>query len=104
MAAEIYAQAKQAFTPADSAYVKKLSGLPAIAKGVQFPEDADKAIKSGAAAIWVSNHGGRQLDSGPSSFEVLPAISKVVNKRVPIIFDSGVRRGFHVFKALAMRC
>lgn len=59
------------------------------------------AIKAGAAAIWVSDHGGRQLDSGPSSFDVLPAIAKVVNKRVPIIFDSGVRRGSHVFKALA---
>lgn len=98
---EIYAQAKQAFTPADIAYVKKLSGLPVIVKGVQSPEDADMAIKAGAAAIWVSNHGGRQLDSGPSSFDVLPSIAKAVNKRVPIIFDSGVRRGSHVFKALA---
>ncbi|WP_188294568.1 alpha-hydroxy-acid oxidizing protein, partial [Salmonella enterica] len=53
------------------------------------------------AGIWVSNHGGRQLDSGPSSFDMLPAIAKVVNKRVPVIFDSGVRRGSHVFKALA---
>lgn len=98
---EIYAQAKQAFTPDDIAYVHKLSGLPVIVKGVQSPEDADMAIKAGAAAIWVSNHGGRQLDSGPSSFEVLPSIAKVVNKRVPIIFDSGIRRGSHVFKALA---
>ncbi|EBA5977081.1 lactate oxidase [Salmonella enterica] len=76
---EIYAQAKQAFTP----------------------EDAEIAIQAGAAGIWVSNHGGRQLDSGPSSFDMLPAIAKVVNKRVPVIFDSGVRRGSHVFKALA---
>ncbi|EEO3149492.1 hypothetical protein G6R70_004597, partial [Salmonella enterica] len=59
------------------------------------------AIQAGAAGIWVSNHGGRQLDSGPSSFDMLPAIAKVVNKRVPVIFDSGVRRGSHVFKALA---
>lgn len=76
---EIYAQAKQAFTP----------------------EDAEIAIQAGAAGIWVSNHGGRQLDSGPSSFDMLPAIAKVVNKRVPVIFDSGVRSGSHVFKALA---
>lgn len=47
------------------------------------------------------DHGGRQLDSGPASFDVLPSIAKVVNKRVPIVFDSGVRRGSHVFKALA---
>ncbi|HAF3435073.1 TPA: lactate oxidase [Salmonella enterica] len=76
---EIYAQAKQAVTP----------------------EDAEIAIQAGAAGIWVSNHGGRQLDSGPSSFDMLPAIAKVVNKRVPVIFDSGVRRGSHIFKALA---
>ncbi|MEQ5127706.1 lactate oxidase [Providencia alcalifaciens] len=98
---EIYAQAKQAFTPADIQYVKNLSGLPVIVKGIQSPEDADTVIKAGADAIWVSNHGGRQLDSGPASFDVLPSIAKVVNKRVPIVFDSGVRRGSHVFKALA---
>ncbi|HDT0721357.1 TPA: alpha-hydroxy-acid oxidizing protein [Proteus mirabilis] len=98
---EIYAQAKQAFTPADIQYVKKMSGLPVIVKGIGKPEDADTAIKAGADAIWVSNHGGRQLDSAPATIDMLPAIAKVVNKRVPIVFDSGVRRGSHVFKALA---
>lgn len=98
---EIYAQAKQAFTPEDIGYVKRLTGLPVIVKGVQSPEDAEVAIQAGAAAIWVSNHGGRQLDSGPASFDVLPLVAKVVGKRVPIVFDSGVRRGSHVFKALA---
>ncbi len=98
---EIYAQAKQAFTPADIQYVKKMSGLPVIVKGIESPEYADTAIKAGADAIWVSNHGGRQLDSAPATIDVLPAIAKVVNKRVPIVFDSGVRRGSHVFKALA---
>jgi isopentenyl diphosphate isomerase/L-lactate dehydrogenase-like FMN-dependent dehydrogenase len=98
---EIYAQAKQAFTPEDIQYVHRISGLPVIVKGIQSPEDAEVAIQAGAAGLWVSNHGGRQLDSGPSSFDLLPAIAKAVNKRVPIIFDSGVRRGSHVFKALA---
>ncbi|AOA58850.1 lactate oxidase [Acinetobacter larvae] len=98
---EIFAQAKQGFTPADINYVKKMTGLPVIVKGIQSAEDADMAIRAGADAIWVSNHGGRQLDSGPASFDVLPSIAKVVNKRVPIVFDSGVRRGSHVFKALA---
>lgn len=98
---EIYAQAKQAFTPDDIGYVKRLTGLPVIVKGVQSPEDAEIAINAGADAIWVSNHGGRQLDSGPASFDVLTHVARVVNKRVPIIFDSGVRRGSHVFKALA---
>lgn len=98
---EIYAQAKQAFTPEDIGYVKRMTGLPVIVKGVQAPEDADIAIRAGADAIWVSNHGGRQLDSGPASFDVLPHVARVVDNRVPIIFDSGVRRGSHVFKALA---
>lgn len=98
---EIYAQAKQDFKPEDIQYVKKLSGLPVIVKGVQSPKDAEIAIKAGADAIWVSNHGGRQLDSAPATFDILPSIAKVVNKRVPVIFDSGVRRGSHVFKALA---
>lgn len=98
---EIYAQAKQAFTLADIKYVKDLSGLPVIVKGIQSPEDADRVIKAGADAIWVSNHGGRQLDSGPASIDVLAKVAKVVNKRVPVIFDSGVRRGSHIFKALA---
>ena len=78
------------------------SGLPIFIKGIQHPADADAAIKAGAAGIYVSNHGGRQLDGNPASIECLPAIAKVVNHRVPIIFDSGVRRGTHVLKALAM--
>lgn len=98
---EIFAQAKQNFTPKDIGYVKKLSGLPVIVKGVQSPKDAEIAIKAGADAIWVSNHGGRQLGSAPATFDILPAIAKQVNKCVPIIFDGGVRRGSHVFKALA---
>nr|ELR5040355.1 alpha-hydroxy-acid oxidizing protein [Providencia stuartii]ELR5084155.1 alpha-hydroxy-acid oxidizing protein [Providencia stuartii] len=98
---EVLVEAKQALVFSDIQYVKQLSGLPVIVKGIQSPVDAHHAIKAGADAIWVSNHGGRQLDSGPASFDMLPAIAKMVNKRVPIIFDSGVRRGSHVFKALA---
>src|SRR5699024_11003610 len=60
---EIYAQAKQSFTPEDIKYVKQVSGLPVIVKGLGDPRDVDAAIKAGADAIWVSNHGGRQLDS-----------------------------------------
>lgn len=78
------------------------SQLPIIIKGIQHPADADAAIKAGAAAVYVSNHGGRQLDGAPASIEVLPAIAQVVNHRVPIIFDSGVQRGTHVLKALAL--
>lgn len=98
---EIFEQAKQTFIPADIQYIKQVSNLPVIVKGIECIEDAEIAIQAGADAIWVSNHGGRQLDSAPASINVLPLIAKTVNKRVPIVFDSGVRRGSHVFKALA---
>lgn len=98
---EIYAAAKQDFVPEDVEKVKEMSGLPVLVKGIQSPEDALTAIQAGADGIWVSNHGGRQLDGGPASIAVLPSIAEAVSQRVPIIFDSGVRRGQHVFKALA---
>ncbi|MBS4460103.1 lactate oxidase [Lactococcus petauri] len=98
---EIYAEAKQGLVLSDIQKIKNWTNLPVIVKGIQDPVDAMGAIAAGADGIWVSNHGGRQLDGGPASFTVLPRIAQVVNKRVPIIFDSGVRRGEHVFKALA---
>ena len=97
----IFAAAKNDLSPYDIMRVKSMTRLPVIVKGIQHPDDAEVAIASGADAIWVSNHGGRQLDGAPAAFEVLPEIAARVNKRVPIIFDSGVRRGQHVFKAIA---
>lgn len=97
----IYAQSKQKIAPADVKFISEYSGLPVFVKGVQSAEDALLAIGAGAAGIWVSNHGGRQLDGAPGSFEMLEEISKAVAGRVPIVFDSGVRRGEHIFKALA---
>ena len=72
---EIYAAAKQAFVPEDVEKVKEMSGLPVLVKGIQSPEDALTAIQAGADGIWVSNHGGRQLDGGPASIAVLPSIA-----------------------------
>lgn len=97
----IYAQSKQKIEPADVKFIAEYSGLPVFVKGIQTPEDALLAIGAGASGIWVSNHGGRQLDQAPGSFETLEAISKAVAGQVPIVFDSGVRRGEHIFKALA---
>ncbi len=97
----IFAAAKNDLTPYDIMRVKSMTRLPVIVKGVQHPDDAEVAIAAGADAIWVSNHGGRQLDGAPGAFEVLPEIAARVNKRVPIIFDSGIRCGQHVFKAIA---
>lgn len=99
---EIYAAAKQGLVMEDIQKIKAFTHLPVIVKGIQSPIDAAEAIEAGADGIWVSNHGGRQLDGGPASIEALPLIAEQVNHRVPIIFDSGIRRGSHVFKALAL--
>ncbi|ANK59064.1 lactate oxidase [Loigolactobacillus backii] len=98
---EIYAAAAQKISPKDIARIANYTDLPVIVKGIQSPEDAELAISSGAAGVYVSNHGGRQLNGGPASFDVLASVAQVVNHRVPVIFDSGIRRGSHVFKALA---
>ena len=97
----IYGQSKQKIDLKDIQFIKHYSGLPVFIKGVQTPEDAMAAIAVGVDGIWVSNHGGRQLDGAPASFEVLEEIAEVVAGRVPIVFDSGIRRGEHIFKALA---
>lgn len=97
----IFAAAQNRFAAEAVRYVKSMTALPVIVKGIQHPDDADVAIDAGADAIWVSNHGGRQLDGAPGAFEVLGEIAQRVNKRVPIIFDSGIRRGTHIFKAIA---
>ena len=73
-----------------------------LVKGILDPEDARLAIEHGADAITVSNHGGRSMDYGPSTLEVLPEIVAAVNGRIPVLFDSGIRRGTDIFKALAL--
>ena len=98
---EARALRKVGFSGEDIGFIKRASGLPVLVKGILSPEAAETAIAAGADGIWVSNHGGRQLDGAPATFDMLPLIAKVVDKRVPIVFDSGVRRGTHIFKALA---
>ena len=82
--------------------VRKMVKGPLLIKGILDPDDAKLAIEHGADAIIVSNHGGRSMDYGPSSLEVLPEIVAAVNSRIPVLFDSGVRRGADIFKALAL--
>jgi len=82
--------------------VRKVAKGPLVIKGILEPEDARLAIEHGADAIIVSNHGGRSMDYGPSSLEVLPEIVAAVNGRIPVLFDSGIRRGTDIFKALAL--
>lgn len=73
-----------------------------LVKGLLHPDDAEKSLEYGADGIVVSNHGGRNCDSAPSPIEVLPHIVRAVGDRTTIIFDSGIRRGSDVVKALAM--
>ena len=82
--------------------VRKMVKGPLLLKGIQDSQDARLAIEHGADAIIVSNHGGRSMDYGPSTLEVLPEIAAAVNGRIPILFDSGIRRGADIFKALAL--
>jgi len=82
--------------------VRKMVKGPMLIKGIVEPEDALLSIRYGADAIMVSNHGGRSMDYGPSALETLPAIVAAVNGRIPILFDSGIRRGSDCFKALAL--
>ncbi len=82
--------------------VRKMVKGPLLLKGILDPEDARLAIEHGADAIIVSNHGGRSMDYGPSSLEVLPEIVAAVNGKIPVLFDSGIRRGTDIFKALAL--
>ena len=73
-----------------------------ILKGILDVEDAELAAKTGAQAIVVSNHGGRQLDGAPSSIEVLPEIVDTVGSKMEIMFDGGIRTGMDVVRALAL--
>jgi len=82
--------------------LKRFVKVPMVVKGIVTAEDARLCLEHGVDGIYVSNHGGRSLDYGPSSLEVLPEIVEAVKGRVPILFDSGIRRGSDVLKALAL--
>ena len=86
----------------DLAFLRDQTSLPIILKGILHKDDAQLAVKYGMDAIYVSNHGGRQVDGSISSIAALPKIVKVVKKKIPIMMDSGIRGGADVFKALAL--
>jgi len=76
--------------------------LPLLLKGILHPEDAERAVELGVGGIVASNHGGRQVDGSIAALDALPPIVKAVGQRVPVLFDSGVRTGADVLKALAL--
>jgi 4-hydroxymandelate oxidase len=78
------------------------TSLPVLLKGITHPDDAKISIDKGARGLIVSNHGGRVLDTMPSTASILPEIVKVVANQVPVLVDGGLRRGTDVFKALAL--
>jgi lactate 2-monooxygenase len=86
----------------DLALLRSMTKLPIVLKGVQHPDDARRAIDEGIDGIVVSNHGGRQIDGAIGSLDALAVVSDAVGTRLPILFDSGVRSGMDVFKALAL--
>ena len=82
--------------------IKDIAGLPFMLKGVQTAEDAEIAVEHGVDVIWVSNHGGRQIDHGRGCMETLPEIVQAVNGKARIIIDGGVQRGSDILKAVAL--
>lgn len=82
--------------------LKQVTKLPVLIKGLLHPDDARLAIEYGADGIIVSNHGGRQLDGVIGAAEALPLIAEQVKGQIPVLMDSGIRRGVDVVKALAL--
>lgn len=89
-------------TWSDLPFLRKHTDLPIILKGILHPDDARKALDYGVDGIYISNHGGRQVDGAIGTIEALPGIAEVVRGKVPLLIDSGFRSGADVFKALAL--
>jgi lactate 2-monooxygenase len=86
----------------DLAFLREHWDGPIVLKGIQTVEDAHKSVEAGVQGIIVSNHGGRQVDGGVASLDQLPEIAKAVGDQIDILFDSGLRSGADIAKALAL--
>jgi len=90
------------FDWAELEWLRSVCPLPLLVKGVLRADDALRAVEAGCEGVWVSNHGGRQLDSSIAGADALPAIAEAVGGRVLLVVDGGVRRGIDVLKGLAL--
>ena len=110
MTAKVDSQVREAYMPkqwrlTDIKAMKEASGKPVVVKGVMTVEDALSAVQNGADDIWISNNGGRSMDTMPSTIAVLGSIASAVKKanpKVDIYIDGGIRRGTDVAKCLAL--
>ena len=86
----------------DLEWLCEYADLPVVPKGILHPDDARAAVDAGAAGVVVSNHGGRQVDNAVAALDALPGVVDAVGDEVPVLFDSGIRRGSDVLVALAL--
>lgn len=85
----------------DLPWLRSLTKLPLLVKGICHPDDVRRAIDGGVDGIYCSNHGGRQANGGIAALDMLPAVVEAAG-RIPVLFDSGVRTGSDIIKALAL--
>ncbi|MFO0668884.1 MAG: alpha-hydroxy acid oxidase [Polyangiaceae bacterium] len=103
LARYVAARHDPSFTERDLEWlVRRAAPLPVVVKGVVRGDDARRALSAGARAIWVSNHGGRQLDLGPATIEALPEVRAAVGPSAEVYVDGGIRSGTHALIALAL--
>jgi 4-hydroxymandelate oxidase len=88
--------------PHDLVWLTEHTGLPVVAKGVLRPDDARRCVQAGASAVWVSNHGGRQLDRAASTASCLPGVVAAVDGAAQVYVDGGIRSGLDVLAALGL--
>src|SRR5204862_2207160 len=98
--AEVFAN--PTLTWSDLPFLREITSLPIVLKGIQHPDDARRALDAGVDGIVVSNHGGRQVDGAIGSLDALPGVLEAVDGRVPVLLDSGIRGGSDAFKALSL--